>query len=65
MSLFGFLFLALGQQTGAVESRTQGQIQDDDADGGSHAVDEGDTAGDLGQRFGDGVLLTLQCLKVL
>ena len=45
----GLLFLALGQQTGALQSRAQGQIQDDHADGGGYAVDEGDTTGDLGQ----------------
>ena len=52
------LFLTLGQQVRALESRTKCQIQDDDADGGRNAVDEGDTAGDLGQSFCDGVLLT-------
>ena len=45
----GLLFFALGQQTGAVESRAQGQIQDDHADGGGYAVDKGDTTGDLGR----------------
>ena len=54
----GLLFLALGQQTGAVEGRAQGKVEQDDADGGSYAVHEGDAAGDLGQGLGYGVLLT-------
>lgn len=50
-------FLDLGQQVCTLEGRAQGQIEDDDADGGGHAVHEGDAAGDLGQSLGDGVLL--------
>ena len=38
--------------------RAQGKVEQDDADGGSHAVHEGDTAGDLGQGLGYGVFLT-------
>ena len=52
-----FLF-ALGQQVGALEGGTECQIQQDDADRGGDAVDEGDAAGDLGQSLGDGVFLT-------
>ena len=50
-------FLGLGQQVCTLEGRAQGQIEEDDADGGGHAVHEGDAAGDLGQSLGDGVLL--------
>ena len=53
----GLLFFALGQQTGALQSRSQGQMQDDYADGGGYAVDKGDTTGDLGQGLCHGVLL--------
>ena len=53
----GLLFFALGQQTGALQSRAQGQIQDDHADGGGYAVDKGDTTGDLGQGLCHGILL--------
>lgn len=54
--LLGLLF-GLGQQVCALEGRAQGQIEEDDADGGGHAVHEGDAAGDLGQSLGDGVFL--------
>ena len=54
--LVGLLF-SLRQQVCTLEGRAQGQIEEDDADGGGHAVHEGDAAGDLGQGLGDGVLL--------
>ena len=52
------LLLGLGQKVRTLQRRAQGQIENDDADGGGHAVDEGDAAGDLGQGLGDGVILT-------
>lgn len=51
------MLLGLRQQVCTLEGRAQGQIEEDDADGGGHAVHEGDAAGDLGQSLGDGVLL--------
>ena len=52
------LLLSLGQKVRTLQRRAQGQIEENDADGGGHAVDEGDAAGDLGQGLGDGVILT-------
>ena len=43
------LLLGLGQKVRTLQRRAQGQIEENDADGGGHAVDEGDAAGDLGQ----------------
>ena len=52
------LLLTLGQEIGAFQRRAQGEVEDDGADRGGHAVDEGDAAGDLGKSLCDGVLLT-------
>ena len=46
----GLLFFALGQQTGTLQGRTQGEVQDDRTHGGGHAVYKGDASGDLGGR---------------
>ena len=54
----GSLLFALGEELCVLQGRAEGQIQQDDADGGGHAVDEGDASGDLAQGLGKGVFLT-------
>ena len=52
------MFFALGQQTGTLQGRTQGEVQDDRTHGGGHAVYKGDAACNFGQRLCHGVFLT-------
>ena len=52
------LLFALGEKLCVLQGRAKGQIQQDDADGGDHAVDEGDASGNLAQGLGKGVFLT-------
>ena len=52
------MLFALGQQTGTLQGRTQGEVQDDRTHGGGHAVYKGDAACNFGQRLCHGVFLT-------
>ena len=50
--------IAQAQQTGTLQGRTQGEVQDDRTHGGGHAVYKGDAACNFGQRLRHGVFLT-------
>ena len=52
------MFFALGQQTGTLQGRTQGEVQDDRTHGGGHAVYKGDASKKYGSENGVIIITT-------